>query len=103
MAVDSQGHYSVLLGSTDPAGLPLDLFATGKPRWLSTHLQRPGHAAQPRSLLPSVPYALMAAKASGADTLGGRPASSYLLVNNGDVEVGAASSRVSPSRSTGPT
>ena len=79
VAVDSQGRYSVLLGSTDPAGLPLDLFATGEPRWLSTQVQRAGQAAQPRSLLTSVPYALRAAKASDADTLGGRPASSYLL------------------------
>ncbi len=79
VAVDSQGRYSVLLGSTDPAGLPLDLFATGEPRWLSTQVQRAGQAGQPRSLLTSVPYALRAAKASDADTLGGRPASSYLL------------------------
>ena len=48
VAVDSQGRYSVLLGSTDPAGLPVDLFATGEPRWLSTQVQRAGQAEQPR-------------------------------------------------------
>ena len=28
--LDEQGHYTVLLGSTQPEGLPLDLFTSGK-------------------------------------------------------------------------
>ncbi len=80
VAVDSQGRYSVLLGSTDPAGLPVDLFATGEPRWLSTQVQRAGQAEQPRSLLTSVPYALTAVNAGNADALGGRPATDFMLV-----------------------
>ena len=79
VTVDSQGRYSVLLGSMSTEGLPLELFASGEPRWLATHVQRQGQTEQPRSLLTSVPYALRAAKASDADTLGGRPASAYLL------------------------
>src|ERR1700736_1555126 len=76
--VDSDGHYSVLLGSTRNEGLPLELFATGEPRWLGVRFQLPGEAEQPRVLLASVPYAL---KAADADTLGGRPASAYVVVD----------------------
>ena len=32
--VDERGHYSVLLGATQPEGLPLDLFTSGKALWL---------------------------------------------------------------------
>jgi len=32
--LDDQGRYTVLLGATLPEGLPLDLFTTGKARWL---------------------------------------------------------------------
>jgi trimeric autotransporter adhesin len=70
------GHYSLLLGSTRNEGLPMELFASGEPRWLGVQFQRPGEEEQPRVLLASVPYAL---KAEDADTLGGRPASSYML------------------------
>ncbi len=34
LELDAHGHYTVLLGSTQSAGMPLDLFATGEPRWL---------------------------------------------------------------------
>src|ERR1700730_13828635 len=76
VSVDADGHYSVLLGATRNGGVPQELFPTGEPRWLGVQFQRPGEAEQPRVLLASVPYAL---KAADADTLGGRPASSYLL------------------------
>src|SRR5207248_414861 len=66
----------LLLGSTRNEGLPMELFATGEPRWLGIQFQRAGEAEQPRVLLASVPYAL---KAGDAETLGGRPASSYVL------------------------
>jgi hypothetical protein len=74
--VEAQGSYSVVLGSTKNEGLPAELFASGEPRWLGVRLHLPGEIEQPRVLVASVPYAL---KASDADTLGGRPASSYLL------------------------
>jgi len=79
VAVGAAGRYSALMGSTLPDGMPLDLFASEEPRWLGVRFNRPGESEQPRVLLVSVPYAL---KASDADTLGGRPASAYLLDPN---------------------
>ena len=76
VTVDADGHYALLIGSTIPGGVPADLFSTGEPRWLGTQFNRPGEAQQPRILLASVPYAL---KAADAETLGGLPASAYLL------------------------
>ena len=75
-ALDADGRYSLLIGSTLPDGVPADLFVTGAPRWLGIRFNRPGEEEQPRILLASVPYAL---KAADAETLGGRPASDYLL------------------------
>jgi hypothetical protein len=76
VAVDADGRYTLMLGSTLPEGLPLELFATGEARWLGRRFERPGEGEQTRVALASVPYAL---KASDADTLGGRPSSAYLL------------------------
>jgi len=78
VSVDSEGRYTALLGSTLPDGLPSEIFATGAPRWLGIQFNRPGEGEQPRLLLVSVPYAL---KAGDAETLGGRPASAYLLAS----------------------
>jgi trimeric autotransporter adhesin len=75
VSVDSEGRYSLLLGTTQNDGLPLELFTAGEPRWLGVRFNRPGEAEQPRTLLTSVPYAL---RASDAETLGGLPASAYL-------------------------
>ena len=72
--LDSTGHYSVMLGATKADGLPADLFTSGEARWLG--VQPEGQAEQPRVLLLSVPYAL---KAGDAATLGGLPASAFLL------------------------
>jgi hypothetical protein len=74
--VDAEGRYSLLMGSTLNEGMPMELFASGEPRWLGVQVNRAGEVEQPRVLLVSVPYAL---KASDAETLGGRPASAYLL------------------------
>ncbi|MGO9274255.1 MAG: hypothetical protein ACLQOO_29135, partial [Terriglobia bacterium] len=76
--VDEQGRYTVLLGATQPEGLPLDLFTSGKALWLGVQPQLPGAVEQPRVLLVAVPYAL---KASDSDTLGGKPASAYALAD----------------------
>jgi len=78
LSLDSQGNYSVLLGSTISGGMPLDLFASGESRWLGVAAQLPGEVEQPRVLLVSVPYAL---KAADADTLGGQPLSAFVLTN----------------------
>jgi len=72
--LDEQGHYTVLLGAMQPEGLPVDLFTSGEARWLGVSAGT--LPEQPRTLLVSVPYAL---KAGDAETLGGKPASAYLL------------------------
>jgi trimeric autotransporter adhesin len=72
--LDRAGRYNILLGSTNENGLPLEIFSAGEARWLGV---RPdGLPEQPRILLLSVPYAL---KAGDADSLGGKPASAFLL------------------------
>jgi hypothetical protein len=71
---DKTGHYSVRLGEASGSGLPRELFASGEARWLG--VQQPGQAEQPRVLLMSVPYAL---KALDAETIGGKPASAFMM------------------------
>ena len=71
---DKTGHYTLTLGSTRNEGLPTSLFASGEARWLG--VQPEGQAEQPRVLLLSVPYAL---KAGDAETVGGLPASAFML------------------------
>lgn len=75
LPLDGQGGYSVLLGATSADGLPADLFAGGAARWL--RVRRSGDADARRTRLTAVPYALSAAN---ADTLGGRPATDFMLV-----------------------
>ena len=72
---DATGHYSVFLGSASPAGLPLELFASGAARWLAVRPDVPAAEDPARILLVGVPYAL---KAADADTLGGKPASAFV-------------------------
>jgi hypothetical protein len=71
---DKGGHYTAALGSSKSQGVPADIFASGEARWLGVQAQ--GQAEQSRVLLMSVPYAL---KALDAETVGGRPASSFML------------------------
>ncbi len=85
--LSSSGRYSVLLGTTNNQGLPLEIFSAGEARWLGA--QPDGQPEQPRVLLLSVGYAL---KAADADMLGGRPASDFALaVNQNSVSPQAAS------------
>ena len=76
---DELGSYTVLLGMTEKDGLPLEVFGTGKAQWLA--VQPEGQDEQPRVLLMTVPYAL---KAADADTVGGRPLSSFVLYEDLD-------------------
>ena len=71
---DTNGHYTVMLGTDKPEGLPLDLFTSGEARWLGVKAQ--GQPEQPRVLLVSVPYAI---KAHEAETLSGRSISDFML------------------------
>jgi hypothetical protein len=70
--VDKTGHYTVQLGSTQPDGLPVELFNSAQAQWLGVQQER--QAEQPRIMLVSVPYAL---KAADAETFGGKPPSAY--------------------------
>jgi hypothetical protein len=71
---DKNGRYTVMLGSSTSQGVPANLFAAGEARWLGVRSE--GQAEQPRVMLISVPYAL---KALDAETIGGKPASSFML------------------------
>jgi hypothetical protein len=73
--VDAQGHYTALLGSASPDGLPFNLFTSGQAHWLAVQPLLQGFAEQPRVLLVSAPYAL---KALDAETIGGKPASAFM-------------------------
>ena len=86
LTLDKTGHYTVVLGSTTSQGLPTDLFASGEARWLA--VQAEGQVEQPRVLLLSVPYAL---KAGDAQTVGGLPASAFVLAAPGGVRIAATS------------
>jgi hypothetical protein len=88
---DEQGQYTVILGANSPDGLPLDLFTGGSARWLGIAPAIPGVGELPRVLLVGVPYAL---KAADAETLGGKPASAYVLNPQSNATIGAV---------TGPT
>jgi trimeric autotransporter adhesin len=87
---DRLGNYSVMLGSATSQGLPSDLFVSGEARWLGVQIS--GQPEQPRVLLLSVPYAL---KAADAETVGGLPASAFMLAapvaSNGSHGTDAAS------------
>jgi len=69
--LDAQGRYIVLLGAKTVGGLPADVFAAGKARWLG--VQASGQSEQPRVLLVGLSSALdagstMSAKTSSAKT-----------------------------------
>ena len=76
VTVDPSGRFTVLLGASQPEGLPLEVFASGEARWMSLDFARAGEVERPRVRFTSVPYAL---KAGDAETLGGRPASDFVL------------------------
>ena len=72
--LDAAGHYTVLLGTTQPEGLPAEIFFSGQARWIG--VQVAGQAEQPRVMLLTVPYAM---KAGDAATVGGLPPSAFML------------------------
>jgi hypothetical protein len=76
VAVDKTGKFSVLLGSTQHGGISPEVFAARDELWLAMQFAGTGEVEQARVRLASVPYAL---RAADADTLGGRPASAYVL------------------------
>jgi hypothetical protein len=82
---DSRGRYTAVLGSSTALGLPTDLFTSGEARWLA--VQPEGQSELPRVLLLSVPYAL---KAADAETIGGLPASAFVLAGSSNKTANAA-------------
>ena len=85
--LDDQGRYTVPLGATKNEGIPVELFNAAESRWLAVQVNLPGEVEQPRVLLVSVPYAL---KAADADTVGGMPASAFVLAAPTGVSFGTA-------------
>ncbi|ABF40910.1 hypothetical protein Acid345_1909 [Candidatus Koribacter versatilis Ellin345] len=71
--LDSEGKYTVLLGSTKSTGVAAELFISGEAQWLGVRVE--GKAEQPRVLMVSVPYAL---KAKEAETLAGHSATEFV-------------------------
>jgi hypothetical protein len=78
VTADSNGHYTVLLGPTTSEGLPESIFTSEQAHWVGVQVS--GQAEEPRVLLVSAPYAL---KAGDAETVGGYPASSFVMANSG--------------------
>lgn len=76
VTVDAEGRYTVLLGASSAEGIPESLFAKGEARWVG--IVDSGSNEETRIMLVSVPYAL---KAADAATLGGRPASDFVLTS----------------------
>jgi hypothetical protein len=89
--LDSHGHYSVMLGSTSSTGLPADIFVAGEAHWLGVQVQ--GQDEQARVLLVSAPYAL---KAGDAQTLGGLPASAFVLATAPNATDASTATTASP-------
>jgi len=85
---DENGHYSVMLGATISTGLPANLFSSGEAHWLGVQVQ--GEAERPRVMLLSVPYAM---KAGDAQTVGGLPASAFVMAQPGASTSSPASSQ----------
>jgi len=93
---DANGHYSVLLGSTKPDGLPTDLFTSVQARWVGVQIS--GQNEQPRFLLVSAPYAM---KAGDAETIGGLPPSAFMLAPS-TIGAGPASTSLTGINATRP-
>jgi hypothetical protein len=91
---DELGRYTALLGAMHTDGLPVDMFTSGEARWLGIQVGSEAEQ-QPRVLLVSVPYAL---KAGDAETLGGKPASAYMLseAQSASTSAGGTASATAP-------
>jgi hypothetical protein len=83
VTIDEQGRFTVLLGESEDNAIPLDLFSSGKARWIG--MQRIPERESERIMLVSVPYAL---KAADAETLGGKPLSAFVLSRRADAAKG---------------
>ena len=69
------GKLTVLAGATSDNGIPQALFASTDARWIGIAVK--GELEQPRIMMVSVPYAV---RARDAETIGGRPATDFVRV-----------------------
>lgn len=76
-SVSASKQFTLLMGAANAQGLPAEIFSSGEARWLGIRVN--GGEEQARVLLVSVPYAM---KAGDSDSLGGRPASAYVLADS---------------------
>jgi len=93
--IDSTGRYSVLLGNTNPNGVPLEIFAEGEARWLGTKLP---NGDEQRVALVSVPYAL---KAQDATTLQGHGFGEFMMKNDSPTVGGKRDREIPQTLTTG--
>lgn len=63
--VDYQGRFTALVGSTKREGIFPELFGPEKALWLGNQVLLPGEVEQPRILLVSTPYGLVAERGAG--------------------------------------
>ncbi len=87
----ANGRYAVVLGATQTAGLPPEVFSSGQGRWLGVRYN--GGPEQPRVALLSVPYAL---EAGDAQTIGGLPPSAFMLASSAAPAIAAHSDAATP-------
>jgi hypothetical protein len=95
---DKSGRFTLLLGATQADGIPLEVFGSGVAQWLALHFAGPGEVEGPRTRITSVPYAL---RSADADTLGGHPASAYLLAAGATTGKGAAATTAGQASANG--
>ena len=76
--------------------MPQDVFVSGEARWLG--VQVAGQEEQPRVVLAAVPYSL---KAADAETIGGLPASAFVLANGTNGSTTSVSAGTSSARNAG--
>jgi hypothetical protein len=100
VSLDKSGHYSLLLGAAQADGIPLEVFASGDAQWLALHFAGVGEVESQRTRITSVPYAL---RSADADTLGGHPASAYMLAPTTTTADGHSANAATSTTSTGPS
>ncbi len=92
VTADERGRYVVYLGAA--VALPLEMFRSETARWLQVSV---AGRDLPRVMLVAVPYAL---KAADAETVGGKPASAFVLAGDRTAEakatISVASSVIDP-------
>jgi hypothetical protein len=98
VTADSNGHYTALLGSTNPDGLPPELFTSVEARWVGVQIS--GQAEQPRVLLVSAPYAF---KAGDAETIGGLPPSAFVMASPVQAENASSTGVPTTAKTKAPT